>query len=129
MKSGEYVIMEPINFDRLHDPEDPESPPVKDITFRLEAGAATTIIRMSDTTIDPDTPSVVIFDSKESGKAVVEKFTLTGGKGSRWGSAYGQSGWGGILVLGGPNPSHPFEECGYDKTIDGLTCNTFAPCD
>ena len=31
VKSGEYVITEPIDFNSLHDPDDPASPPVKDI--------------------------------------------------------------------------------------------------
>ncbi len=30
VKPGEYVITEPIDFSRLHDPANPASPPVKD---------------------------------------------------------------------------------------------------
>ena len=33
---GEYVITEPIDFNRLHDPEDSESPPLKNITVQSE---------------------------------------------------------------------------------------------
>ena len=36
VKPGEYLITEPIDFNRLHDPEDPASPPVKNIVLRSE---------------------------------------------------------------------------------------------
>ena len=46
VKPGEYVITEPINFNRLHDPENPDSPPVKNIIVKSERGAEVTTIRM-----------------------------------------------------------------------------------
>jgi hypothetical protein len=49
---GEYVITEPIDFDRLHDPHDPESPPLKNLLLRWEGGADETIIRMSENPVD-----------------------------------------------------------------------------
>src|SRR5512136_1314810 len=48
VKPGEYVIAEPIDFNRLQDPDDPASPPVKDIVVRSEGGAAMTTLRMAD---------------------------------------------------------------------------------
>ena len=42
VKPGEYVITEPINFNRLHDPDDPASPPVKNIIVKSEVGAGVT---------------------------------------------------------------------------------------
>ena len=49
VKPGEYVITEPINFNRLHNPENPASPPVKNIVVTSEGGAEVTTIRMSET--------------------------------------------------------------------------------
>ena len=34
---GEYVITQPIDFNRLHDPDNPGSPPLKNLTLRSEA--------------------------------------------------------------------------------------------
>lgn len=34
VKPGEYFIVESLDFNRLHDPDDTESPPVKNITVR-----------------------------------------------------------------------------------------------
>jgi len=51
---GEYVITEPINFNRLHDPGNPASPPVKNITVKSEGGAEVTTIRMAETPTEPD---------------------------------------------------------------------------
>src|SRR5512136_1557214 len=48
VKPGEYVIAEPIDFNRLQDPDEPASPPVKDIVVRSEGGAAMTTLRMAD---------------------------------------------------------------------------------
>ena len=39
VRPGEYVITESLDFNRLHDPEDPGSPPVKDIVLRSDGGA------------------------------------------------------------------------------------------
>jgi len=82
VKPGEYVIDEPINFNRLHDPADPQSPPVKDIAVRSEAGPEETIIRMSDQPADPNRTSIAIFGNGESEDSILEGFTLTGGRGT-----------------------------------------------
>jgi hypothetical protein len=47
VEPGEYVVMEPIDFNRLHDPDDPASPPVKNIGVRSEGGAEVTTVRMA----------------------------------------------------------------------------------
>ncbi len=80
--AGEYVITEPIDFNRRHDPEDPGSPPVKNITVRAESGPEATTIRMSNTPADPERASVAIFRSGEGPGSVLEGFTLTGGTGT-----------------------------------------------
>ena len=81
VKPGEYGIAETIDFNRLHDPEDPNSPPVKNITLRSEAGAEETTIRMAEKPADPERASVVMFENGEGEESVLEGFTLTGGKG------------------------------------------------
>jgi hypothetical protein len=45
---GEYVIAEPINFKRLHNPDDPASPPVNDMVVKSEGGPEVTIRRMEE---------------------------------------------------------------------------------
>ena len=42
VRPGEYIITESINFNRLHDPDDPMRPPRKNIVLRSEAGAEVT---------------------------------------------------------------------------------------
>lgn len=81
VKPGEYVITEPINFNRLHEPGDPASPAVKNITVKSEAGPEVTTIRMGEPK-DPKRASVVIFENWEGKESVLEGFTLTGGKGT-----------------------------------------------
>ena len=81
VKPGEYVITEPIDFNRLHEPEDLERPPVKNISLRSEAGADMTVIRMAEEPVDPDRTSVVVFENGESNESELIGFTLTGGGG------------------------------------------------
>ncbi len=71
VQPGEYVISKPLDFNRAHDPEDPGSPPVKDITLRSAEGAEVTTIRMAD-----EEP-VVIFEHGETASSSLEGFTLT----------------------------------------------------
>ncbi len=75
---GEYVVTEPLNYNRMHAPEDPGSPPVKNITVQGRAGAGETRIRKTEG-YDHDRGSVVIFESGETQSSVLEGFTLTGG--------------------------------------------------
>jgi hypothetical protein len=96
VKPGEYIIAEPIDFNRLHEPENPASPPVKNITVKSEGGAEVTTIRMSETPTNPDRASVLVFEKGEGPNAKLEGFTVTGGKGLSWGLAGG----GGIYCSG-----------------------------
>ena len=96
VKPGEYVIMEPIDFNRLHDPEDPLSPPVKNIVVRSEGGAEVTTIRMSETPTNSGRASVVVFENAESPDTTLEGFTVTGGSGPGTGGAWFEFGGGGI---------------------------------
>jgi hypothetical protein len=82
VKPGEYVVAEPIDFNKLHDPEDPASPPVKNIVVRSDGGAEATTIRMSVTPADPNRASLAVFESGESKESKLEGFVLTGGKGT-----------------------------------------------
>ncbi len=101
VKPGEYVITEPINFNRLHDPANPASPPVKNIVVKSEGGAEVTTIRMSETPLAPDRASVVIFERGEAASSVLEGFLLSGGRGT----GTMQSGSGGAILCG--NASSP----------------------
>ena len=78
---GEYLIAEPIDFNRLHVPENPASPEVKNITVRAVADPEATVIRMSEPVKDPSRWSVVVFENGETRESVLEGFTLTGGRG------------------------------------------------
>jgi len=98
VKPGEYVIAEPINFNRLHDPANPASPPVKNITLKSEGGPEVTTIRMSETPEDSDRASVVIFENGEGNASVLEGFTIIGGEGTKYGT--------GSLPQGGGGGSH-----------------------
>jgi len=97
------VIGEPLDFNRLHDPSDPSSPPVKRISLRSGAGPASTTIRMADEPASPDRSSVFIFRSGEDEGSRLEGFTIAGGKGSVTGDPpflYG----GAILCIDGSSP-------------------------
>jgi hypothetical protein len=100
VKPGEYVIAEPINFNRLHDPENPASPPVKNITVRSEAGAEVTTIRLAEIPINPERASVVIFESGESPESILDGFSVTGGRGTRWNGLGG-----GVYVTNSSRPT------------------------
>ena len=76
---GVYEVAEPIDFNRLHDPDDPGAPSVKNITLRSESGPEETVIRMSDPPVSPERGSVVIFENNENKTSVLEGFTLEGG--------------------------------------------------
>ena len=78
---GEYNLTEPIEFNRLHDPANSKSPPLKNVILRSEVGAAETIIRMQTPPPDFDS-SILIIDKGETRATVVQGFTLTAGGGS-----------------------------------------------
>ncbi len=81
VKPGEYVITEPINFNRLYNADDPASPPVKNIVVRSEGGAEVTTIRLSGAPLDPQV-NVVIFENGEGAESRLDGITLTGGTAS-----------------------------------------------
>jgi len=100
---GEYVIAEPINFNRLHDPDDPASPAVKNIVVKSEGGAEVTTIKMAETPVDPGRASVVVFSIGEMAGSVLEGFTLTGGQGTPYSTECGPfTCGGGIHCTGSP---------------------------
>jgi hypothetical protein len=70
VKPGEYVVARPVTFRG------------KDITVKAEAGPDATTIRMSESPADPSRASVVLFEGGEGPDAVLEGFTLTGGRGT-----------------------------------------------
>ena len=80
VKAGEYVVTEPINFNRLHNPDNPAGPPVKNIVVRSEGGAEVTTIRVAPP--EGQSASVASFTSGETHQSVLEGFELTGGNDS-----------------------------------------------
>jgi hypothetical protein len=97
VKPGEYVITESINFNRLHNSDDPASPPVKNIVVKSEGGAEVTTIRMSETPRNADRASVLVFENGETAASALEGFTLTEGKGT--------GGFGGGVYCKGASPT------------------------
>ncbi|MBN1418460.1 MAG: right-handed parallel beta-helix repeat-containing protein [Planctomycetes bacterium] len=79
MRPGVYEIVEPLDVNRWHDPADPDRPAVKNLVVRAEGEAADTVVRMSETPVDPFRAPVVIFENGETADCVLEGFTLTGG--------------------------------------------------
>jgi hypothetical protein len=65
VKPGEYVSTEPINFNRLHDPNNPASPPVKNIVVKSEGEAEVTMVRRAETPANPEMASAAIFENGE----------------------------------------------------------------
>lgn len=93
VRSGEYVIAEPISFEG------------KAITVAGD-GAERTTIRMSDP-LDPARASVVVFQNAEGEDAVLSGFTLTGGTGIDGRSAYRR----GAGIYFGSLSSPSIEDC------------------
>ena len=92
VRAGEYVIEEPLDFNRLHDPADPSSPPVKHLTLKSETGPRETTLRMSEEPTDPKRASVLVFRSGEGATAVLEGFRCTGGRGTDRGEEWWERG-------------------------------------
>ncbi|MGH7378240.1 MAG: right-handed parallel beta-helix repeat-containing protein, partial [Candidatus Methylomirabilales bacterium] len=78
---GEYVITEPLDFNRLRDPNLPGSPPLKNLVLTSERGAEETVIRMSEAPSDPNRASVIVFTRGEGRTSRLQGLTLTGGMG------------------------------------------------
>ena len=98
VKSGEYLITEPIDFNHAHNPNDPNSPPAKNINLLSENGADHTIISMSNSPKNPDLASVILFHSGESNSSSLTGFTLRNGNGSKYQQSHINNG-GGILCI------------------------------
>jgi hypothetical protein len=90
VKSGEYRIVEPIDLNRLRDPEDVFGPPPKNIVIRSEAGPEATTIRMVVGLTWPDIgrASELVFRNGESDASEVTGLTLTGGVAIEGGGVY-----------------------------------------
>ena len=125
VKPGEYVITEPIDFNRLHDPDNPASPPVKNIVVRSEGGAEVTTIRMAETPTNPERASVVVFENGEGAESKLEGVRLTGGSGTMWGGHT----YGGGVSFNGSSPR--LTDCtitGNTATEGGgVDCNNSSP--
>jgi len=114
VKPGEYEIKEPLDFNRLHDPADPDSPPVKDLVVQSEGGPAESLIRLAETPTDPERAHVVIFENRETEASVLAGFTLTGGKG------------GGVVCRKSSNPT--LADCLIEGNgVAGVVCEKSAP--
>ncbi len=74
---GVYVIDEPLDFNRLHDPLDPDSPAIKNCTLQSELGAVQTTIRLSAQPADPSRDFAIVFENSESNASVLEGFSLS----------------------------------------------------
>jgi len=79
--AGEYVLEAPLDFNRLHDPDDPGAVPVKDLVLRAESGADATTLRLSADVVGLRVASVIVFTKGETEASTVEGFTITGGRG------------------------------------------------
>lgn len=73
---GEYLIGAAIDFNRRHDPENPEGPARKDIAIIAEGGASCTFLRKL-----PIWGSVLNFHHGETRASLVDGFTIAGGRG------------------------------------------------
>jgi len=93
VKSGEYLITEPINFQG------------KEVTVRSESGSEMTTIRFSDQPADPNRVRVVIFESGETPAATLEGFTLRGARGQRVESGTWEFTGGGVLCINNSSPT------------------------
>jgi hypothetical protein len=101
VKPGDYEVLDPIDFNRNYNPQDPLSPPPKNLVLRSEKGPAETIIRMAATPRQAALASVVIFASGEDQTSRLEGFTISGGWGTTVTFTEGSYDCGGgILCLG-----------------------------
>jgi hypothetical protein len=103
-KPGDYVVTEPITFKG------------KAITVKSEGRAEGTTIRMSETPVNPDRASVVVFENGESIAANLDGFKLRNGKGSwQFNGQYG----GGVFCTGGSSPTLTNCTISWNSASDG----------
>lgn len=67
--AGEYLLSRPLGFGG------------KDLVLRSEEGPGRTMLRLAEQLEDPGRASLIVFESGEREEAVLEGFTLTGGRG------------------------------------------------
>ncbi len=79
VKPGAYIVSSSIDFNRRYDPDDPASPPYKNLELRAEAGPTATRISMASSAPDTEGASVVVFRNRETAASIVSGFTLEGG--------------------------------------------------
>ncbi len=80
--AGEYVLTEPIDFNRLHRPGDPAGPPLKNLALISYDGSARTVLRWSGESGNPGARGALVFAQGEDGSSYVEGFTIDGGHGA-----------------------------------------------
>ena len=126
---GEYVITEPINFNRTTE----FGTPAKNLRLRSESGPDSTIIQMSDEPTDLDRASVVIFEHGETGDSILAGFTVTGGTGTKVGKEIflAELPWekagGGILCRNNSSPTIAncmIFENSADRAGGGVACGS-----
>lgn len=99
---GDEIIVEPGTY-TLARPLDFEG---KSVELRSRAGAEKTRIEVGSAVLDSDRSSVVIFENGEGPSALLEGFTLSGGRGSRWKKGpFGSRGGGALLLTAGSSPT------------------------
>lgn len=89
---GEHLVSSPLDLNPLHDPEDPESPPLRNLIVRSEEGPERTTLRVPVLEPDPLYIPVVVFAKGEDGRTVLDGFSITGGRDA------------GLSVTGGSSP-------------------------
>ena len=62
---GDYVLTEPLDFNRLHQPDDPLSPPFKNISLLSYEGPERTTLRWSSELGNPAAPALLVFAKGE----------------------------------------------------------------
>jgi hypothetical protein len=92
VSEGEYGVSEPISFRG------------KDLTLRSESGPDRTTLRMTEMPERATRHSVIVFEMAETPAALLEGFTITGGRGTRTPPDQTLRG-GGILCINGASPT------------------------
>ena len=78
---GNYFLDRAIEINPEHDPDDPSSPLLKNITLKSSGDADNTVLTIREPK-SPDRASVVVVDKGESSDTVIEGFTFSGGQGA-----------------------------------------------
>jgi hypothetical protein len=134
---GEYVVNDSVTFYRLHDPVDPESPPVRDVVLRSSAGAETTTIRLSPGS-ERFRPCVLLQSGETDAIAILLHVFRGDGLPCHDAADANDDGTLGIAdaitmleYVFGLDSMVPalFGRCDIDVTADALDCGAFPPCE